>query len=67
MTVNASAPAGVDVAPEKKLCGRAETVDWLLDKGWPAGQPDALAAGTLITELAGGLAHDDVVESCSFD
>ena len=62
MTANASAPAGVDVAPAKKLCGSAETVE-----GWLAGQPDALAAGTGITELAGGLVHDDVVEACPFD
>jgi hypothetical protein len=55
------------VAPEKKLCGGAKTVDWWLDEGWLAGQPDALAAGTGITGLAGGLVHDDAVEACPFD
>lgn len=67
MTANASASAGADVAPEKKLCGSAGTVDWWLDKSRLAGRPDALAAGTGITELAGGLVHDDVVEACPFD
>ena len=33
VTANTSAPAGVDVAPEKKLCGSAGTVDWWLDEG----------------------------------
>jgi hypothetical protein len=67
VTANASASAGVDVAPEKKLCGGAKTVDWWLDEGWLTGQPDALAAGTGITGLAGGLVHDDAVEACPFD
>ena len=67
VTANASASAGVEVAPEKKLCGSAETVDWWLDEGWLAGRPDALVAGTGITELAGGLVRDDVVEACPFD
>ena len=56
-----------NAGPEKKLCGSAETVDWWLDEDWLVGQPDALAAGTGITELAGGLVRDDVVEACPFD
>jgi hypothetical protein len=67
VTANASTSAGVDVGPEKKLRGSTETVVWWLGEGWLAGQPDALAAGTGITEPAGGLVHDDVVEACPFD
>ena len=67
VTANTSAPAGVGVAPEKKLCGSAGTVDWWLDEGWLAGKPDALTVGTGITELAGGPVRDDGVEACPFD
>ena len=65
-TASAFASTGAGVGPEKKLCGRAETMDCRLGEGWLAGQPDELAAGTEITELAGGLVQDGVVEGCPF-
>ena len=67
MTANAFGPKGVDAGREKKLCGSAETVDWWLDEGWLAGQPDWLATRTGFTEPASGLVRDDVVDFCPFD